>query len=655
MTGSASNGRQLLTDRLKLSAMRPLALTCVLLFCASVVAQTTVNREPQTNTQDKQSKKVSEVDLLEAERRTFVISSVTTLATEARSYDDLTLRARVLARVADVLWEVDGATARSLFRRAWETAEEADAQEPTTGPTKGPGTAPSTAKPGSPPAMVLGLRRISGEDLRMEVVRLAARRDRALGEEFLAKLKDDKALAADSDAKRSSPDPWLTSEQVTKRLLLARNLISDGQIDLGIEIASPVLNEVNAQSINFLSALREKRPEAADQRFALLLRRAEMDSLSDANTVSGLSSYVFSPGMYLTFSPDGGSRWSQPDGPGIPPNLPPTLRSRFFQTAATILLRPLPPPDQDFTTSGRQGKYMVVKRLLPFFDKEAPETAALLRSQLTTLASDLPQSSMREDSRAMQGLNSDANTVEPAEKMQERLDRARTSRERDEIYASAAAALAQQGNNHATDLADKIEEPGRRAQVRQYVDLQLLQMAISKKEMPEVNRIAKGGQLNHTQRVWAYSQAAKIVKDSDRVRAAELLAEAAEEARRIDADDPDRARALVAVATGFVTVDEVRAWELLGEAVKAANSVEGFTGDNEQFSFGMLATRTGIKTMSLRADEFSLNGLIAKLTELDLTRTADVAKSFKNAAPRATATLAIARAVLNKKPAAAAR
>jgi hypothetical protein len=198
-------------------------------------------------------------------------------------------------------------------------------------------------------------------------------------------------------------------------------------------------------------------------------------------------------------------------------------------------------------------------------------------------------------------------------------------------------------------LTDKIEDSVRRSQVHQYVDLQLVQVAISKKETSEIVRVAKAGQLTHTQRVWAYTQAAKILKDSERVRAAELLAEAAEEARRIYTDDPDRARSLVAVATGFVSVDQIRAWELLGEAVKAANSVETFTGENEQLTFGLLATRTGVKTMSVRAADFSLSGLINALTEVDPTRTTDLAKSFKNPAPRATAILAIAHALLNTK------
>lgn len=615
-----------------------LTLICLMLFCASVIAQTPADGRFQPTTEQKGSDKTREAELLQAERRVFAISSVTSLANEARSYDNLTLRVRVLARVADVLWDVDAATARSLFRKAWESAEAGDTQEP------GPRTKDS------PPQIVLGLKRISGRDLRMEVLTLATRRDRGIGEEFLAKLKDDTRRTAEDEAAKRSADPWLTSEQVSKRLLLARELITDGQVESGLEIAAPVLNEVNVHSINFLSFLREKRSELADQKFVLLLRRAELDPLSDANTVSGLSSYVFTPGLYVTFSPDGGSRWTQPEGSGAAPNLATPLRSAFFQTASTILLRPAPPPDQDFSTAGRLGKYMVIKRLLPFFDREAPESAVLLRSQLTTLTNDLPHTATQEDSsRFMQGVTPQAKADDAVDKMQERLDRAGSARQRDEIYADAAVALAHQGNARARDLAEKIEDSTRRAQINQYVDLQLVQEAISKKRTSEVIQLAKAGNLTHTQRVWAYTQVAKISKDSDPVRAAELLAEAAEEARRIEVDNADRARSLIAVATGFVTIDQVRAWELLGEAVKAANSVESFTGENEQLTFGLLATRSGIKTTSVTAEDFSLIGLINAFTEVDLTRTADLAKSFKYAAPRATAVLAIANTVLNKK------
>jgi len=51
------------------------------------------------------------------------MSMLQALAIDARSYVDKPLRARVQARIADVIWTQDKEAARALFRRAWEIAE----------------------------------------------------------------------------------------------------------------------------------------------------------------------------------------------------------------------------------------------------------------------------------------------------------------------------------------------------------------------------------------------------------------------------------------------------------------------------------------------------------------------------------------------------
>src|SRR4029450_8805406 len=104
--------------------------------------------------------------------------------------------------------------------------------------------------------------------------------------------------------------------------------------------------EVNQRTISFLSALRLKRAELADQRFLLLLAHSELDPYSDANTVSILSSYAFTPGLYVTFFANGSVSMSSAGQPVATPDLPGVVRTRFFQVAATVLLRPLLPPDQ---------------------------------------------------------------------------------------------------------------------------------------------------------------------------------------------------------------------------------------------------------------------------------------------------------------------
>lgn len=589
--------------------------------------------------------KLSEAALIEDQRRTFAVSLLMALTDEARKYRDTALRPRVLARAADTLWDADSDTARTQFRRAWEAAEKADAED-------ADGGGATTKTKNAPPAMVIALRKMSGRDLRSEVLTLAARRDRALGEEFLAKLTaDTNREAAETTGDASGPgtnDSWSTSPAVSKRLILARKLLDDGQVERALEFAAPVLNQVNEKTISFLSVLRVTRPQLADQRFLLLLASVELDPSSDANTVSGLSSYAFTPGLYVTFRADGGVSWTPAEEKISPPNLPANVRSRFFQTAANILLRPLPPPDQDFSSAGRTGKYMVMKRLLPLFDQYAPDTAVALRSQLTALAGERMNSVVRDENSLMtQGIQPEISSGDVLEKMQYRLDRAKTSRERDAIYDDAAAALADQGDARAQDLADKIDNPERRATVRGYVDLSLVHFAIRKKDAALVARLAKTGVLSHPQRAWTYTQAARLLMTADRPRALDLLDEALAEARRIEADDPNRARALISAATHFLTVDSARAWEIMSEAVKAANETDEFSGEDVGLHVG-LATRSGLKLTGIDGSEFSLPKVIRLLAKEDLIRATDLAKSFKNDAPRAVAILAIAGSVFEK-------
>lgn len=620
---------------LQLSVM---SLSCLVVLTFPALAQSDAGRRIQANVSEKESSKVSEPDPLEAQRRAFAISLVIAIANEARTYSDLALRPRVLAHAADVLWDADNFTARALFRRAWEAAEKGDAEDVTV-KTKD-----------NPPPMVIALRRMSGHDLRSEVLGMAARRDRALREEFFAKLKSENERETEDSKSTGRPgDSWSASEAASKRLQVASKLLNDGQVERALEFAAPALDQVNASSIGFLCALRAKRPDAGDQRFALLLARAELDPLSDANTVSGLSSYAFTPGFYVTFSADGGATWSQEDSVTIaPPNLPANIRNSFFEAAGSILLRPLPPPDQDFSSSGRTGKYKVIKRLVPLFDQYAPDTAAALRAQLTALTGNsLRDTTNNENPLLTQGIKPEDGPNDVLEKMQYQLDHANTSRERDQIYGAAAVTLATQGDVRARDLAAKIDESDRRAQLRQYVDFEFVRLAIRKKEAMEGARLAKTGQLTHSQRAWAYTQAARLLLDSQRQSALEFLEEATDEARRIEGDGPDRAVLLIGVATQFFAARRVRAWEMISEAVKAANFAENFTGENElRFT---LFTRSGVKSISIGGEDFSLSGVFRSLAKDDLYRSIDVAKSLKNDAPRAAATLAISSAILEKQ------
>jgi hypothetical protein len=595
--------------------------------------------QPASPASPKKDDEIVATEALEAQRRTFAASIIMALADEARSYKDLELRARVLARSADALWDVDPDGARTLLRRAWEAAEKADAPEDM-------GSSNSSA-----PAMVMAMRRGGDGDSRAEVLNIAARRDRALGDEFLAKLKNAAAKAAEqatAQSSRSVNDSWTTSDELSKRLSFAHRLLNDNQAEAAFEFAAPALDSVNEASIRFLSRLRPLSPAVADRQFMRLLARAELDPASDANTVSGLSSYAFTPGNYVTFAADGGIRWV-PALETIPiPNLPSEVRNSFFRVAASILLRPLPPPDQDLTSAGLVGKYIVIKRLLPLFEQYATDTAVALRSLLTALAKQGSNTIDEDDDFLLtQGIVRDADSRTVLDRLQDRLDRAKNQRERDEIYADAAAILAAEANPAAPDIADKIDNAYRRQVARRYVDISLLRAALAKKNSAAALKLANADSLTHPQRTWAYLQIARLLMGSDRTRALELLEEALAEARRIDADDSDRAVLITGVATQFLAADIIRSWEVATEALKAANATEEFSGEAGGLSVA-LVTSSGLKLIDLDTSDLNLSYLVSSLAKQDPARASDLAKSFKYEAPRAVASLAVASAAMAK-------
>ncbi|HEU5459446.1 MAG TPA: hypothetical protein VFU83_03090 [Pyrinomonadaceae bacterium] len=610
-----------------------LPLSFLLALPVPALGQRTPQKKPSKPVSEKPAPKLSETALADSELPAFAVSLVISLATEARSYSDLALRPRVLARAADVLWDTDNITARALFKRAWEAAEQGDADEVTI-KTKD-----------KPPAMVTALRRMSGRDLRFEVLSVMAKRDRALSEEYFAKLKSE-TDSSKKETKDSSPpnDGWSVPEAVSKRLQVASALLKDGQPERALEFAAPVLTHASVHTIGFLSELRKKNAEAADRVFLTLLNRAEADPASDANTVSGLSSYVFTPGLYITFNPEGGTRWTQPEEPPVPPvNFPTALRDRFFQVAASILLRPLLPSDP----LARSTKLNVIKRLLPLFEQHSPDTATALRTQLQELSNNSSRDLMEMNNPMLtQGISPLPSADDVLEQMQKRLDRARTPRERDSIYAAAASSLIVRGDERARDIADKIEDVERRTEIRQHIDFEFIQRAIKRKATTEAIRLAQTGKLSNTQRASAYIDVARLLLKTERQEALHLLEEAVREVNRIEGNKPDRAVLLVGIAHEFLVVDRVRAWEIIGEVVKEANRFEGFTGSHT-IHFPLM-TSSSFRVLNIGGENFSLTNVFRALAKDDLYRAVDVAKSFKYDAARATVTLAIASSILTR-------
>ena len=623
----------------------------VVLFLSSLIPaiqaqETSTKTNPQTAAGPAkpaaQSKAPSAADKARIDQqKALALSLLVSLANEARNFSDQKLRARTLSRIADALWDADPEQGRALFRKAWDSAEVADQEaarrmdEERQRQQAGNSNAPGLMWP---------------PDLRLEILRLAARRDRALGEELLDKLTEARKQEAADASSPARMDAFDSTTPIKQRLRLANQLL-ETDVDRALQFADPVLGTSTMEGLDFLSLLREKDPVAGDQRYAKMLAIADSDLKSDANTISLLSSYLFTPHLFVTFSPDGGQSSSSTHQRTPPPEVAPELRNAYLRLAAQVLLRPSPSREQDRSSSGLQGKYLVIRRLMPLFLQYASkEITDQLRNEMEVLAQGTDRDVRDEDDPypIQRGITPDRKPEDIEKSLLDRIERAKTSEERDALYLQLAARAAQRGDMRARDFTEKLEDSELRKQARPYVDMYLAKNVVEKKETEKALLLADKGELTHIQKTWILTQVAKGLPPGDREKALDMVGEAMTEARRVDVSDPDRPRALLAVGNAYLTLDRARAWETMLEVAKASNSAIGFNGEDGSLSM-KLQSKNMTSFHSSTVDDFNLPGIFRALAKENATQAIELARSFEGEAPRAAALIAVARALLSEK------
>lgn len=292
----------------------------------------------------------------------------------------------------------------------------------------------------------------------------------------------------------------------------------------------------------------------------------------------------------------------------------------------------------------------MLKRLSPLFDRYAPkELADAIRAQIDALAQGVPEDARdRDDDTLREGIREPESSGDREKALRDRLDRAKTPEERDALNLQLARLYAESGDLRARDYVDKIDDSDLRKQARSFIDASLIIRALDKKDTDMLLQLVKTGELTHLQKSWTLTQTAKLLAKTDRDKSLEVADEAALEARRIEDSDPDRARALVGVANALLSLDRPKAWDAVYEAIKAANSAEGFTGEDGLMRIS-IRTREMASIRSSSAPDFDVAGIFTELARDDYNRAVELVRGFQREAPRASATIAIAKAVLEEK------
>jgi hypothetical protein len=587
------------------------------------------------------------------ERRTRAIELITETADAARTFKDLFYRARLQTLAADALWPHDETRARTIFRRAWEAATaydkaEQEAEESESG-------VPST---------------IQITEARDEVLAKVAARDSKLAEVFLNELlkqKEDEKNAEQTQSSSQRRTPWReVSAAGLRRLALAYDLLNRKEpAARAAEIAAPVIAEgESADLLAFITRLRETDNRVGDAFYLRLINRVRTDRGADVNTVLLLSSQTVSPYLLVVVDERGALQFRSLSSTltaasDILPNVTQPALNAFYSMAAKILLRPIVPRRGQSATPEAIALYFAIGRLLPFFEREAPQAVASLRLRSSTLMNEI-EAGRRETLNSQFELASRA--MQPGDPLRSQLDqlgRARDVAERDRVALGIVRKAARLRLwDRARRAAGEIEDGGMRSRALSFIAVSqiadLLRAFADDKEtnFDSLSKFVRDADAPAVAIAWGLAQTAVIAaRQGDAQTAGALLDEAEAFAARTPAGTRERVAAYTAVARLAVRVEVKRAWELLPEIVRAVNALEDYAGDEASIE---LSTATdgsnaeeAFEPLGVEAEVFRLDGIFATMAHIDYEKTLAAARSLGKELPQAFASLAIARVMLN--------
>jgi hypothetical protein len=575
-----------------------------------------------------------------------------------RSLDDLFYRARIQMLAADALWPFDEERARAIFRRAWDAATASDKAEREADETE------EGLPAGSTDTFV--------SEARDEVLVKVAARDPQLASLFLREYMKDREGDASSNTARNRPQrrtPWRElSAASARRLALALDLLNSNQPERAAQVAAPLINDgVSGDLLSFILHLREQSAGQADALYVSLLKRTRMDAEADANSVLLLSAPVISPQLLVVVDERGSLLFrpisSTAAAPQAQPPLPASARSLFYNVAATVLARPIIQRPDLNPAREAVALYFTIGRLLPHFEREAPQYAPEMSARQSALLNEVAES--RRDQLSAQ-IELTSLTPERGDDLLkpelERLARSSDDAERDRISLAIVRKAARNRLwDRARRAAAEIKDAGARRAALSFIavnEIADIARAYEKDKEGDFESPAnyvRGADVPPFVAAWGLTETALVASRAGKSQSAsELMDEAERYAARVEMGTRQRVAAYAIMTNYASRIDQARAWRLLTETVKAANAVEDYAGD--EASLDLTADEDADEDNSAAADHFSidadafrLDATFATMARLDFEKALAEARGLRGKIPQALAHIAAARATLEKK------
>jgi hypothetical protein len=605
-------------------------------------------RPPAAGRKAKGARGAKEGQAAQARARQLAVAALLEAAEAARAVEHAGDRVRLQAEAADALWPLDEQAACSLFRRAWEFTTDPGALEAFRPEEEG-------GRFGARERILLA---------RHDIISRAAKHDAPLAEGFMQELKrglppeareeEEDAFSSARRGERRQPSPLNL-----QRLLTAHELLNEGVFEAAAALAAPaVADGPNLPLLRFILRLRAFAPREADALFLRLVAVTRADPAADANDVLLLSTPVVAPEVFALIAPDGSTYLApvgrvESDPPAATPLAAPARRA-FFDAAAAVLLRPAAPRD---TAGEALAIFFAAGRLLPFFEREAPQYVAPLRARVSGLTQDLDESRRTAVSSQMHLERlTPRNPPDPLRTQLDAVARATDDAGRDRaLFDAASAASLRKLWERARTFAGEIGETRTRRAAFLLIALeQVKHVGEGFREEDEADdferaaAFARAADVPAGVRAYGLAQAAELAaRKGKKKRAAELFDEAVAAAASVDRGSVVRVALLSLLTEAAARSDAARAWGLLTELTAAVNELDGRPASEEggdDCPGVTVETAENAYCVELAERLPEPEEVFAAVARLDLERALNEARTLKGGYARARSLIHAARA-----------
>lgn len=578
-------------------------------------------------------KSETEASLEESSRLTIRIANVLQATADgAKKWKDERAAARVQSEVADLIWELDPATARAFLLTAWDKA--------------------SAAREEKRAAERSAYRNESAQtDTRREVMMVARRRAPDLAKRWLKEMAEETERKTGERGAFDDRSPRSTI--LLDMAMAAAEQDAKAAADLAIE---SLQDGISFGLQNVLLAIQQQDFELAQVVFRRALQRLRSAGMIDPDELLVLYSYLYTPGRVKAAST---SENRNTFSLAVAQNRPqvkaaseqnPQLALEFLRIAADMLLSaPIPATTAQAETTAR-AQLSVINTLYPQISRQLPEQAAALRQRAMQMESDAKFSA------APAERPKDMPEYRPGEKLEDYIERRidlmeeNARREsnpmrRDILYAEAAIATPPERYERGWALAASIQDEQLRSDLRNWLTYRAtLHFAQANDFDRAYQLLSKNGEA--AQRAASLIVGAqRLIKAKDLTRARDWLQEAQALQKKSEMDE-NWTRISLGLVYTYGQFDKWAALDALNEGVKLMGR---FPVDASAPERAPLVKRFSVKTVSditSGTSGFGWRAAAGAFAPEQLESVLDVLAKIESPEARGVATVALCRKLL---------